>query len=191
MEERLKFIARLLEGEKMAAVCREFGISRKTGYKIFNRYKELGLDGLHDQSRRPLRYANQLPFQVESRILAIKQERPTWGAPKTREKLVREYPQIRPPAKSTVHAVLDRHGLPAIAAGRNSFWQLLFLEREPENQVDIMKSDVERMKRLDLALLRGKVYVLPGVRRFVSAVNGPEDLDWTLDALDTACRAVA
>ena len=111
MEERLKFVARLLDGEKMSVMCREFGISRKTGYKIFNRYKELGLDGLYDQSRRPLRYANQLPFQVERRILAIKRERPTWGAPKIREKLIREYPQIRPPAKSTVHAVLDRHGL--------------------------------------------------------------------------------
>ena len=77
MEERLRFVARLLDGEKMAGVCREFGISRKTGYKIFNRYKETGLDGLNDQSRRPLRYANQLPFQVERRILAIKRERPT------------------------------------------------------------------------------------------------------------------
>ena len=44
MDERLKFVARLLEGEKMAGLCREFGISRKTGYKIFNRYKELGLE---------------------------------------------------------------------------------------------------------------------------------------------------
>jgi putative transposase len=111
MDERLKFVARLLEGEKMAVLCREFGISRKTGYKIFNRYKELGIDGLHDQSRRPLRYANQLPFQLESRILAIKKEYPTWGAEKIREKLIREYPQVRTPAKSTVHAVLDRHGL--------------------------------------------------------------------------------
>ena len=50
MDERLKFIARLLEGEKMAPVCREFGISRVTGYKIFNRYKDCGLDGLNDRS---------------------------------------------------------------------------------------------------------------------------------------------
>ena len=74
MDERIKFIGRLLEGEKMAALCKEFGISRKTGYNIFNRYKKLGLEGLNDQTRRPLRYANQLPFQVESRILAIKKE---------------------------------------------------------------------------------------------------------------------
>jgi putative transposase len=111
MDERLKFIARLLDGEKMAPVCRAFGISRKTGYKIFNRYKDTGLEGLHERSRRPQRYANQLPFQVERQILAIKREHPSWGAPKIREKLIRGYPQIKPPAKSTVHAVLDRHGL--------------------------------------------------------------------------------
>ncbi len=111
MDERLKFIARLLEGEQMAALCREFGISRVTGYKIFNRYKDAGLDGLHDRSRRPYRHANKLPFQIERTILQIKKEHPTWGAPKIREKLIRAYPMIQPPAKSTVHAVLDRQGL--------------------------------------------------------------------------------
>ncbi len=111
MDERLKFVARLLDGEKMAVVCREFGISRKTGYKIFNRYKASGLDGLKDRSRRSYRHANQLPFQVERKILAIKKAHPTWGAPKIREKLIHAYPEIKPPAKSTVHAVLDRHGL--------------------------------------------------------------------------------
>jgi len=111
MDERLKFIARLLEGEKMARVCREFGISRVTGYKIFNRYKECGLDALNDRSRRPYRHANKLPFQVERTILAIKREHCTWGAPKIRDKLIREYPMIKPPAISTVHAVLDRNGL--------------------------------------------------------------------------------
>ena len=46
MDERIKFIARLLDGEKMTSLCREFGISRKTGYKIFHRYKDCGLEGL-------------------------------------------------------------------------------------------------------------------------------------------------
>ena len=111
MDERLKFVARLLDGEKMSALCREFGISRPTGYKIFNRYKNLGLEGLEDRSRRPYRHANKLPFQIERTIIQIKREHPTWGAPKIREKLIREFPMIKPPAKSTVHAVLDRHGL--------------------------------------------------------------------------------
>jgi len=111
MDERLRFIARLLEGDKMAPLCREFGISRVTGYKIYNRYKECGLDALNDRSRAPYRQANQLPFQVERTILGIKKEHPTWGAPKIRDKLIRAYPMIKPPAISTVHAVLDRNGL--------------------------------------------------------------------------------
>ncbi|MGO4842401.1 helix-turn-helix domain-containing protein, partial [Rhizobiaceae sp. 2RAB30] len=57
MEERLRFVARLLDGEGMSDVCREFGISRKTGYKILNRYKDDGLEALTDRSRRPVRYA--------------------------------------------------------------------------------------------------------------------------------------
>jgi hypothetical protein len=61
MEERLRFVARLLDGETMTDVCWDFGISRKTGYKIFDRYKEHGLEALSDRSKRPIRYANQLP----------------------------------------------------------------------------------------------------------------------------------
>src|SRR5580693_468822 len=72
MDERLKFIARLLDGEKMAPLCCEFGISRKTGYKILTRYNEIGLVGLTDRSRRPYRQANQLPFQIEARIVSLK-----------------------------------------------------------------------------------------------------------------------
>jgi transposase-like protein len=63
MEERLRVVARLLDGEAMTDICREFGVSRKTGYKIFDRYKEHGLEALSDRSRRPVRYANQLPEQ--------------------------------------------------------------------------------------------------------------------------------
>ena len=111
MDERLRFVARLLEGEKMAALCREFDISRKTGYKIFQRYKDCGLEGLTDRSRRPYRQANQLPFQIEALIVQLKRERPSWGAPKIREKLRRLHGDIPTPAISTVHAVLDRQGL--------------------------------------------------------------------------------
>ena len=111
MDEKLRFIARLLEGEKMAPLCREFGISRVTGYKIFNRYKDSGLDALSERSRRPYRHANQLPWQVERTILGIKREYDDWGAPKIRHKLLKQYPMIKPPAVSTIHAVLDRHGL--------------------------------------------------------------------------------
>ena len=54
MDERLRFVAKLLDGEAMTDVCREFGISRKTGYKIFQRYRESGVEALCDRSRRPV-----------------------------------------------------------------------------------------------------------------------------------------
>jgi transposase InsO family protein len=121
MDERVRFVARLLEGEAMSEVCRSFGISRKTGYKIFNRYKEQGLEALTDRSRRPWRYANQLPPQVETLIVRIKREKPHWGARKVRELLVRRLDgDVRLPAKSTVHAVLDRHGLVKRARARRN-----------------------------------------------------------------------
>ena len=122
MEERLRFVARLLEGEGMSELCREFGISRKTGYKIFNRYKDEGLEALNDRSRRPVRYANQLPEQIERVIVATKKDKPHWGARKIRELLVRKLAgEVRIPAKSTVHAVLDRHGLVKRARQRRRF----------------------------------------------------------------------
>jgi transposase InsO family protein len=112
MDERLRFVAQLLDGEPMAQLCRAFGISRKTGYKIFTRYKEHGLEALTDRSRRPVRYANQLPPQVESLIVSLKRDKPHWGARKIRELLVRRLAgDVRIPAKSTIHAVLHRHGL--------------------------------------------------------------------------------
>jgi putative transposase len=111
MDERLRFVFRLLDGEKMAVLCREFEISRKTGYKIFQRYKDCGADGLTDRSRRPYRHARQLPFQIEAAILQLKREHPSWGAPKLRERLRRKHSEVQCPAISTVHAILDRNGL--------------------------------------------------------------------------------
>jgi hypothetical protein len=130
MEERLKFIARLLDGEKMAGLCREFGISRKTGYKIIRRYNDSGVDALTDRSRRPYRHANQIPFQIEALVVRLKEEKPAWGAPKIRERLRRLYPDVHCPAISTVHAVLAlqhgatldelRHALTRDGSGRAS-----------------------------------------------------------------------
>src|SRR5471030_817699 len=111
MDERLRFVARLLEGEKMAPLCAEFGIARKTGYKIFDRYKDCGVQAFTDRSRRPYRQANRLPAPIEAVIVRLKREYPGWGAPKIREKLRQRSLGVQLPAISTVHAVLDRHGL--------------------------------------------------------------------------------
>ena len=72
------------------------------GYKIFDRCQECGIQGLTDRSRRPYRYANQLPFQVENYILNVKHEHPSPGARKIRERLIRWL--LRGPART------DRNG---------------------------------------------------------------------------------
>lgn len=117
MDERMRFVIRLKDGESMASLCREFGISRKTGYKILDRYEQCGVEGLSDRARRPHRYANQLPAPVEAAIVAAKREKAHWGARKIRERLLRRLPsEVKVPACSTIHAILDRHGLVARAS---------------------------------------------------------------------------
>ena len=71
-DERLRFIARRLDGESMTALCAEFGISRKTGYKIYERYQDVGLHGLTDRSRRLYRQTNQLPLAIENRAVGAR-----------------------------------------------------------------------------------------------------------------------
>jgi putative transposase len=96
----------------MAPLCAEFGISRKTGYTIYERHKTCGQEALTDRSRRPYRQANRLPAPtIEVTIVRLKREDPGWGAPKIREKLREPSTASHLPAISTVHAVLDRHGL--------------------------------------------------------------------------------
>jgi transposase InsO family protein len=117
MNERMRFVIRLKDGESMTSLCREFGISRKTGYKILERFEHCGVEGLSDRARRPHRYANQLPAPVEAAIVAAKHEKPHWGARKIYELLLRRLPShVKAPARSTIHAILDRHGLVARAS---------------------------------------------------------------------------
>ena len=84
---------------------------KPTGYKIWKRYKKLGELVLVEQKRTPHRYANCLSIEVEALILGHKRKYPNWGAPKIREKIIRKYPDVKPPAKCTIHAVLDRNRL--------------------------------------------------------------------------------
>ena len=129
MDERVRFVGRLLDGEKMVALCREFAISRKTGYKIFDRYKEYGLEALTDRSRRPWRYANQLPQQVEAAILNLKREKPYWGARKIRERLLRRFScEVKVPARRLKHwraagVFAGRRRFASIWSRRDSGWR--------------------------------------------------------------------
>lgn len=111
VELRKKFVYRLLAGEKMSDLCREFEISRKTGHKIQKRFLENGEGGLVDQSRRPKRLANSIDDSLVNFLLNLKREKPTWGAPKLREMLLRKNVGIKAPAISTIHSLLEKNGL--------------------------------------------------------------------------------
>lgn len=109
--ERADFIKRLNSGEKMTDLCREFGISRKTGYKFKDRYQKYGFIGLADDSRAPIVVGNKTSPSVEQLIVSLRKERPTWGAAKIGEMLRRQQPNIRVPVRSTIHEILSRNGL--------------------------------------------------------------------------------
>jgi len=111
MNERMKFVLRLDDGERMSDLCREFEISRKTGYKIWNRYKSSGLDGLFDESKKPITNPNKTLESVEMLILNLKNSRQTWGATKLREYLIRKHRGIEFPSRNTFHNILLKNDL--------------------------------------------------------------------------------
>ena len=111
VSERVQFISRLLNDEKMSDLCREFKISRKTGYKIFNRYVEEGVTGLKDQCRRPKKRPNETSRAVTELIVELRKDHPTWGAPKIKSVLETRHSKSQIPACSTIHMILKRHDL--------------------------------------------------------------------------------
>jgi transposase InsO family protein len=94
------------EGVNFSELCRRFGISRKTGYKWRQRYREKGADGLADRSRRPQQSPRRSQEAIEEKVLAIRDEY-GWGARKIKTCLERAGDGSV--AKSTVHSILLRH----------------------------------------------------------------------------------
>ena len=112
-DERLSFIAawKAQEYGSMKELCEAFGVSRTTGYKFLKRYRQGGLDGLKDRSRAPRRHPNATPERLERQILAARAAHPTWGAPKLKAWLERNFPEDQWPAQSTIGSILKSHGL--------------------------------------------------------------------------------
>jgi putative transposase len=112
VNERRKFVTALLkQGLTMVEACRQFGISRKTGYKIVARHAEFGLAGLTDRSRAPKSHPNQASPDVEAAVLRVRKAHPTWGSKKILAIFDREDPERDWPVRSTVDAILKRAGL--------------------------------------------------------------------------------
>ncbi|MBL7140858.1 MAG: helix-turn-helix domain-containing protein [Planctomycetes bacterium] len=85
MKERSRFVVEYDCGEHaMAALCRMYGISRRTGYKWVARYEAGGPPGLADRSRAPHRHANGVAPEIEAAVLQARADHPTWGPRKLR-----------------------------------------------------------------------------------------------------------
>src|SRR6202163_5022531 len=112
VDERMRFVMSVVGREDaFAVVCRRFGVSRKTGYKWLERYREAGVEALVDRSRAPLHHPQAMTEEIAERCLAVRRAHPTWGPVKVRGWLERRVPQRSWPAVSTIGALFDREGL--------------------------------------------------------------------------------
>ena len=108
-EQRVRFVVRASEtGRNLSELCREFGISRPTGYMWLQRWQQAKTAGLEEKSRRPQRSPQKTAEAVEQQIVELRRQRPDWGARKLRPLLAEQ--GVRLPV-ITVHRVLLRHGL--------------------------------------------------------------------------------
>jgi putative transposase len=110
MDLRMEMMIRLSQGERLTDLCREYGISRKTGEKYKKRFRELGVSGLEDQSRAPKMIPHKTPPELVEVLLAERRTHPSWGPRKIKEVLEKRLG--RPfPAASTIGDVFEEHGL--------------------------------------------------------------------------------
>lgn len=131
-EERLRFVILAnRRGSGFSALCREFGISRPTGYKWLERYREEGAgEVLRERSRRPLGSPRQTVAVVEEAVVELRRQRPDWGARKLVREFQRQHPELACPSVATLHRILLRAGLVA-AEDRHRAAVLRFERQEP------------------------------------------------------------
>jgi len=107
---RIEFMSRILRGERVTDLCREYGISRKTGDKFKQRFKRLGLGGLADQRRAPKVIPHRTPPELVEIIAAERRAHPSWGAKKLKQ-VLEERLDRKLPAASSIGDILSRNGL--------------------------------------------------------------------------------
>jgi transposase InsO family protein len=96
------------EGANIRALCRQFGISPKTGYKLLQRYAALGETGLSDRSRRPKTSPRRTSAALEAAVLSLRDQHPVWGGRKLAARL-QALGHVDVPSPSTITAILRRH----------------------------------------------------------------------------------
>ena len=109
MEQRIEFAVKALRTLNFRALCQEYGISAKTGYKWRERFLRGGFGGMEEESRRPKNHSEQLPEEEVCEIVRLKLAHLNWGPRKIRELYVRRHGEVA--SESTFKRVLERAGL--------------------------------------------------------------------------------
>ena len=112
MEEKVEFICEWNSGKyTIIELCKGFGISRTTAYRMIQRYEKFGIEGLRMKDKAPINHPNRTNKEIEKRILCLKDKHQRWGAKKIRILLFNDFPENQIPSVVTVHNILSRNGL--------------------------------------------------------------------------------
>ena len=188
MDERAKFVLRVVNGESMTDLCREFGISRKTGYKIFKRFEEEGFIGLEDRKRGPRTAHNCVSSDISRLVLQTKAKYKTWGAKKIRHYLLREHPQANIPVNSTIHKLLDKNGLVKKKRRRKKFKAHPSYLSTPKEPNDLWCIDYKGQFKTQDRKLCYPLTITDQVTRFIIGCNGHEAIS-TRDTIEDCKEA--
>jgi transposase InsO family protein len=112
MEQKTEFICEWRTGKySLTDLCKSFGISRPTAYKLIARFEQNGIEGLLEKSKTPRIHPNQTKPEIEDAILSLKAKYSLWGAKKIRRLLLNDFSESEVPSVVTVHNILSKNGL--------------------------------------------------------------------------------
>ncbi len=112
MEKKTEFICEWRTGKfSITELCKSFGISRPTAYKLIARFEQNGIEGLVDKTKKPRHHPNQTKEEIEGAILDLKSKYALWGAKKIRRLLLNDFSESEVPSVVTVHHILSKNGL--------------------------------------------------------------------------------
>lgn len=169
--ERMAFITRLRDGERMAELCREYGISRKTGYKFKERFERLSVLGLEDQTRAPIR-RRRIDESIAQMVLDLRREHPTWGPRKLVEVLGRRNPGLRMPGTSSVGSLIAREGLAKPRRHRRGVPVFPSHLTRPDSANDVWCADYKGQFRLATSDYCYPLTVSDEATRFLIGIDG-------------------
>lgn len=176
VNERMGFITRLNAGERMSDLCLHYGISRKTGYKFKERFERLGLIGLSDQSRAPIRN-RRLRGPVADLVLDLRRKHPTWGPRKLVEVLRRLHPGVSLPGTTAVGSLLDREGLVTPQRRRNRVPSFPDHLTQGASANEVWCADYKGQFRLGNANYCYPLTISDDATRFLIAIDGFERIN--------------